>query len=96
MATEKVFNDLSNELFENITKYFDEPRELSVLCLVSRDFYHRVVPKLYQSWSYRGLEHATKSLRSFVKTLLWRPDLAAHVKTLDIREWGNCPRKYGP
>lgn len=25
-------------------------------------------------------------------TLNWRPDLAAHVKELDLREWGNCPR----
>ena len=96
MATGSVFENLSNELFESITDHIEEPRELSTLCLVSRAFYHRVVPKLYQSWSYRGLEQPTGSIRSFLQTILARPDLAAHVKTLDIREWGKCPRECHP
>jgi len=91
-----TFENLSNELFESIIDHIKETRELSTLCLVSRAFYHRVVAKLYHSWSYHGLEHSTESIRLFLYTILERPDLASHVRTLDIREWGKCPREYRP
>jgi len=98
MASHSPFGMLSIELFEDIISQIDEPRDLSMLCLVSRAIYERVVPKLYQSWTYHGHEHSSKSLRNFLQTVIWRPDLAAHVRTLDVREWGHCRRlenEYG-
>jgi hypothetical protein len=34
----------------------------------------------------------TKPWRKFLETINWRPDLGAHVKEVDLREWGKCPR----
>jgi hypothetical protein len=98
MAGHSPLETLSTEIFENIISQIDEPQGLSRLCLVSHAIYERAVPKLYQSWTYHGLDHSTKSLRNFLQTVIWRPDLAAHVRTLDVREWGHCRRlenEYG-
>ncbi|KAE9370888.1 hypothetical protein N431DRAFT_42898 [Stipitochalara longipes BDJ] len=98
MASHSPFETIAIELFEKIISHIDEPRNLSALCLVSRAFYKRVVPTLYQSWTYHGLKHSSKSFRNFLQTVIWRPDLAAHVRVLDVREWGHCPRlenQYG-
>ena len=98
MTSHSPFETLSTELFESIVSRIDEPRDLSMLCLASRAIYQRAVPTLYQSWTFHGLENSSKSLRNFLQTVIWRPDLAAHVRTLDVREWGHCPRlenEYG-
>lgn len=85
--------DLSNELFDNIFSYVTAQRDLNSLSRTSRTLYDRTVPKLYRSWSYHGLEEeGSKRLRRFLETIHWRRDLGAHVKELDIREWGDCPR----
>ncbi|CZR56412.1 uncharacterized protein PAC_06300 [Phialocephala subalpina] len=91
---------LSNELFDAILSQITSKRELNFLSQTSRSLYHRTTPKLYQSWSYHGLHPSLlrpvtkhcKLLRQFLETINFRPDLAAHVKELDIREWGDCPR----
>lgn len=91
---------LSNELFDTILLHLPSQRDLNSLSLTSRNLYHRTVPTLYSSWSYHGLHPSLlypvtkhyKPLRQSLETLNWRPDLAAHVKELDLREWGDCPR----
>jgi hypothetical protein len=98
MASQSALEILSTEIFEQIVSQIDEARDLTNFCLASRSIYQRAVPKLYQCWTYYGLVHTTKSLRSFLQTIIWRPDLAAHVRALDIREWGHCERvedQYG-
>lgn len=37
------------------------------------------------------MRHSPTHLKRFVDTLNWRPDLAAYVLELDLREWGDCP-----
>jgi len=94
MASQSALEMLSVELFDNIVSQIDDIRDLSTLCLVSRTIYQRAVPKLYRSWRYRGtglIKHSQKSLRTFLQTVIWRPDLAAHVRVLDVREWCDCP-----
>lgn len=92
MRPQNYLEALSNELWEGILHYLDEISDLRTLSLVSRGIYHRVIRRLYGSWKYYGLQHTSKSLRLFLQTILWRPDLAAHVQTLDIREWMHTPR----
>jgi hypothetical protein len=92
MASQSAFETLSIELFEDIISQIIRPPHLSALCLVSHTIYQRAVPKLYHSWKYHGLQHPQKSLRNFLQTVIWRPDLASHVRVLDIREWGDCPQ----
>ncbi|KUJ17635.1 uncharacterized protein LY89DRAFT_668939 [Mollisia scopiformis] len=84
--------DLSNELLDNIFQNIPSQRDLNSLSKTSRALYHRTVQELYRSWSYHGLQQEIKPLKQFLETLNWRPDLAANVKELDIREWGDCPR----
>lgn len=91
MATQSSFELLLTELFENIITRIYWASDLGTLCLASRTMYQRVIPSLYQSWRYHGLQHSQKSVRIFLQTIIWRPDLAAHVRELDLREWGNCP-----
>ncbi len=96
MANQSALEGLSNELLDSILIYLNTPQELNNLSQTSRALYHRVIPKLYHSWSFYGLKHTQNSLRAFVDTILWRPDLAAYVQVLDLREWANahcpCPR----
>ncbi|KAH8763497.1 hypothetical protein F5882DRAFT_383597 [Hyaloscypha sp. PMI_1271] len=92
MTGQSAFETLSTELFENIISQVNRPPDLNALCLVSRSIYQRVVPRLYHSWKYHGLQHSQKSLRPFLQTIIWRPDLAAHIRVLDVREWGDYPQ----
>ncbi len=96
MGTQSPLEGLSNELFDSILAYLNAPQELNNLSQTSRAIYHRVIPKLYHSWSFHGLKHTRNSLRIFVDAILWHPELAAHVQVLDLREWSEgdrpCPR----
>lgn len=90
MATNSL-ETLSSELFDNILIYITTQHDLNSLSRTSKTLYHRTTPSLYRTWSYHGLQQEVQPLRQFLETLNWRPDLAAHVKELDTREWGNCP-----
>ncbi|KUJ17264.1 uncharacterized protein LY89DRAFT_718006 [Mollisia scopiformis] len=92
MAGNSPLEKLSNEIFDNIFQHITKASDLTSLCLVSQTIYHRSVPKLYHSWSYHGFTHSNKSLKFFLETVIRRPDLAGHVKVLDLREWGDCPK----
>lgn len=71
----------------------------SRLSRVSRRFHILMIRCLYGSWSYHGLNHSSKSLHYFLRTVIQNPQLADCVGTLDLREWGDCPRledNYNP
>ncbi|KAH8672633.1 hypothetical protein BGZ60DRAFT_429955 [Tricladium varicosporioides] len=89
---QSALEQLSNELFDNIFGHIAKPQDLDKISRTSKTIYHRAITRLYTSFSYLGLKHDQKSLRIFIQTINWRPDLAAHVRTLDVREWGDCPK----
>lgn len=95
MADIPGLEGLSHELFASILSHISSQRDLNNLSRTSRTLYHRTVPALYHSWSYHGLAQNPSDNRpwkKFLETINWRPDLGAHVKEVDLREWGNCPR----
>jgi hypothetical protein len=92
MENESHFEKLSNELFTNILQHITTMQDLTSLCLTSHNIYHRTVPMLYHSWAYHGLTHSNKSLRNSLKTIIRRPNLARHIKVLELRDWGKVPK----
>lgn len=92
MGEQSPVESLSNKIFADILNHVTI-QDLTSLCLVSHNIYHCTAPKLCYSWSYNGLTHSDNSLKSFLKTIIWRPDLAAHVKVLDLRDWGDVPKR---
>jgi hypothetical protein len=82
---------LSTELFENIISH-SNPREKAALSRASRRLHEKVIPNLYSSWEYHGLDHSFRSLHCFLRAIIENQGLASRVRCLDIREWGDCPR----
>ncbi|KAL2059909.1 hypothetical protein VTL71DRAFT_10064 [Oculimacula yallundae] len=83
---------LAEEIFTLILSHVKTPAELANICQTSSHLCARVSPVLYSKFEYRGLRRERKRLRRFWLTVLWKPDLAASVKELDVGEWGKCPR----
>ena len=91
MATENRLATLSPEVLDFIISYLSK-KDLASLAQVSRHYSLILARYLYSSWEHHGLDHSFRSLHCFLRTLIQNPDIASLVKTLDVREWGGCPR----
>ena len=91
MANYNNFGALSPEVLDAIISSLPKKDQAS-LSRVSHSFHAILAEYLYSSWEYHGLDHTFKSLHCFLRTVIQSPDIASLVKTLDIREWGDCPR----
>lgn len=84
---EKLPAELHDLILEPLTLY-----DLINLSQVSRHFHNLITPRIYNSWTYNGRQHSSKSLQRFLRTVLENPQLGSLADTLDLREWGDCPR----
>ena len=78
---------LSPELIANIIRCFNgDSSGLGRLCLVSRAFNALATPLLYQAYrqGYRWAKREIGYFYAFLRTILQRPDLADHVKYLNV------------
>jgi len=88
-----VINDLPNELLLRIISYLEGRRStkssLASLCLVSQRFRAIAEPSLYASFhdGARKKPQRENKYRSFLYTILTRPDLASRVKHASIGPW---------
>jgi hypothetical protein len=92
--------ELPNEMIDHIISFLDSVKDrhaLLDLCLASKACYIAAQPNLFSKFSFTGhrLESSNQSyvwygsapreqLLLFTRTLMMRPDLAQHVKDLDI------------
>lgn len=69
---------------------------MASLCLVSKSLRALAQPLLYQTYAVAEVQrgpvephnpHANKKLRSFLRTIITRPDLASCVENVRIKEW---------
>jgi hypothetical protein len=88
MTMARGLESLSTELFDQILSHvttYDERRSLSS---VSRHLNKKMIPHLYNSWCFDGNKHTFRSLHYFLRSILLNPEIASHVRKLDIRKWG--------
>lgn len=91
MANLSIFERLPAELHDLILEHLTLHDNLN-LSQVSRYFHNLIAPRVYKSWTYHGHAHSSKSLRLFLRTVLESPWIGSLVETMDLREWGDCPR----
>jgi len=91
MANINQFGSLSLELLDIIICSLSKKDQAS-LSQTSRFFHLTLARYMYSSWEYHGSNHSFKSLHCLLRTSIQNPDIASLVKTLDVREWGDCPR----
>jgi hypothetical protein len=80
---------LSAELFDQILSHISEYDERRNLSSVSRALNKKMIPHLYTSWCFDGNKHTFKSLHYFFRSIVLNPELASHVRKLNIRQRGN-------
>ncbi|KAL4927469.1 uncharacterized protein BDV17DRAFT_282561 [Aspergillus undulatus] len=87
--------DLPPELFNVILTHAlddnDDIYRLFSLCLLSRSWYTALIARIYLKWTFNGAQQPFLTLWKFLITILRDPQLAAHVRTLKIGNWGFFP-----
>ncbi|TID13759.1 hypothetical protein E6O75_ATG01737 [Venturia nashicola] len=81
----KSMNQLPDELIAKIIEYIHITRSLYSLSLVSQRFYRITLPFLYAAISHYMYQEP-KRLQSAIRTLIRRPDLAAKVQHVALRD----------
>lgn len=87
--------DLPPELFTNILNlslHDSDTRHLCHLSLLSRQWHNTLVSRIYAKWTYNGARQPFMTLWKFLVTVRHSPNLAALVRTLNVRDWGSFPR----
>lgn len=89
--------DLPQELFNTVLDYTEhDGLDLRTLCdlrLLDRQWCGVVNVRMFSRWVYDGDKYSFLSLWKFLRTVISKPDIAALVRTLDVRNWGFHPGK---
>lgn len=102
------WQDLPTELILYILQNLNNTRDHNSASWVSRQFHALVEPQLYSYiWilpnndlvyeaddDSNGVEDRTRAFRHFVRTIVARPSLGAHVKTLGLASWEPMKTHY--
>ncbi|THC88151.1 hypothetical protein EYZ11_012400 [Aspergillus tanneri] len=83
------------EVFDLIFSYFkDDDKGLWYrLSLINHNWYAAVTPRLYHTFKNNGDYSERERLWQFLQTVIASPELAAHVKTVDLQ---HCLKYTGP
>ncbi|KAF9645469.1 hypothetical protein BDM02DRAFT_3181243 [Thelephora ganbajun] len=81
-----AFNDLPLELLPGIAQNVVKPKSLASFCLVNKIFCEFTRPFLYHTIAIFPWHHKEKIIRLF-RTLSSSPELAKHVRKLEIRDF---------
>ncbi|KAG6906253.1 hypothetical protein DXG01_014971 [Tephrocybe rancida] len=89
-------NSLNLDVVEMICSYLSQS-DLAAVTLVNRFFLTGAIPTLYRSLPFR-VRHAKRypSVSSSFATILAHPDIAAHVRSIDIHNIPSLCRKANP
>lgn len=82
-----MLNDLPPEIIYLIAGYLDHPSDLYHLLSSSRGLYSVLQPALYSNVTLCRWEGIWSSVSTFFYAITRTPELASHVRTLEVRAW---------